>query len=398
MSALAPNAESESKTRIELLMRDSEADLMVVNFGPQHPSTHGVFRIKLLLDGETVVKAVPYAGFLHRGVEKLCERLTYVQICPIVDKNDYVAPMTNEQAVMMAFEKLMNVEVPRRARWMRTLFAELQRIASHLLWLGTFAIDLGGALGGGSTAFIYCFRERELILDLFEEVTGGRFHYNTHTIGGNRHNLPEGFAKKVHAALDIIERNIPQYQAMTLENKIFLARTVGVGAIPKDLALGLGLTGPILRACGVDHDLRRDAPYGAYDEVAVNVVTAEGGDCFGRAFVRVGEIKESIRLSRLLIDGMPEGQINGGKAIKAPTQAKIMSGQVYVGLESPRGELGTWVTAGGGDKGSAPYRLKIRPPSLHALSVLGHILPGHFVSDVVTILGSLDPIMGEADR
>ncbi len=374
---------------------DPEAELMLLHFGPQHPSTHGVFRMDLTLDGEIVVKAVPHVGFLHRAVEKLCESLAYVQITPIVDKNDYVAPMTNEQALNMAFEKLLNLEVPRRARWMRTLFAELQRIASHLLWLGTFALDLGGALGGGSTVFIYCFRERELILDLFEEVTGARFHYNTHTIGGNRHDLPAGWSAKVHSALNIIDGRLHEYEAMTLHNKIFVARTKGVGVLDTDLALELGVTGPILRACGVDHDLRRDAPFHAYDEVPVQPVTATGGDCFARAQVRLGEIRESIRLVRAMVDSVPQGSINSGKPIKVPVQTKIPPGQAYVAIETPRGELGTYVIS---DGSQFPYRLKIRPPSLHALSTLPYILPGATVSDAVAILGSLDPIMGEVDR
>ncbi len=384
--------------RIELAVHEGEGDLMLVNFGPQHPSTHGVFRIKLLLDGEIVVKAVPYPGFLHRGVEKLAERLTFTQLGPIVDKNDYIAPMTNEQAIFMAFEKLLGIEVPRRARWMRTLFAELQRVASHLLWLGTFALDLGGALGGGATVFLYCFRERELVLDLFEEVTGARFHYNTHTMGGNRHDLPAGYAQKVHATLDVIAARLVEYEHLTSTNRIFDVRTRGVGTISSELALGLGLTGPVLRASGVDHDLRRDAPYGAYDEVPVNVMTETSGDCLARALVRIREMTESIRLARALIDGMPEGPICGAKAIKTPTQFKAASGQVYVGIETPRGELGTYVIAGGNERGAAPYRLKIRPPSYHAMSVLPYVLPGHMVSDVVAILGSLDPIMGEVDR
>lgn len=379
-------------------VHESDADLMLVNFGPQHPSTHGVFRIKLLLDGERVVRAIPYPGYLHRGVEKLLERLTFVQGTPIVDKNDYVSPMTNEQALVMAFEALMGVEVPRRARWMRTLFAELQRIASHLLWFGTFALDLGGALGGGSTAFLWCFRERELILDLFEEVTGARFHYNTHTIGGQRHDLPAGFDAKVKAALDVIEARLDEVEVLTTTNRIFVTRTKGVGTIDADLALGLGLSGPILRASGVDHDLRRDAPYHVYDEVVPDVPVAQAGDCQARATVRVAEIRESIRLSRLLAEGVPEGHINGWKPVKTPSMAKVASGQAYVGIETPRGELGTFVVAGGGDRGTAPWRLKIRPPSFHALSVLSWILPGHTVSDVVAILGSLDPIMGEVDR
>jgi NADH-quinone oxidoreductase subunit D len=374
---------------------DPEAELMLLHFGPQHPSTHGVFRMDLTLDGEIVVKAVPYVGFLHRAVEKLCESLAYVQITPIVDKNDYVAPMTNEQALNMAFEKLLNLEVPRRARWMRTLFAEMQRIASHLLWLGTFALDLGGALGGGSTVFIYCFRERELILDLFEDVTGARFHYNTHTIGGNRHDIPAGWSAKVRSTLDIISPRIDEYERMTLHNKIFRTRTHGVGVLDAELALELGITGPILRASGVDHDLRRDAPFHAYDEVAVNVVTGVGGDCLARAQVRLGELRESIRLVREMVDNLPEGSINSGKPIKVPVQTKIASGQAYVAIETPRGELGTYLIA---DGSHLPYRLKIRPPSLHALSALPYIVPGATVSDAVAILGSLDPIMGEVDR
>jgi NADH-quinone oxidoreductase subunit D len=376
---------------------DADADLMLLHFGPQHPSTHGVFRMDLHLDGEIIVKATPYVGYLHRAVEKLCERLTYVQQTPVVDKNDYVSPMTNEQSLTMAFEKLLGVEVPRRARWLRTLFAELQRVASHLLWLGTFALDLGGALGGGSTLFLHCFRERELILDLFEEVTGARFHYNTHLIGGNRHDLPAGFAAKVHAALAVIESRLPEYETLSLANGIFQMRTRGVGVLDGELALELGVTGPNLRASGVDHDLRRDAPYGAYDELAVRVAVAQGGDCFARTQVRFGEMRESIRLARAAIDGMPEGPIGGGKPIRQPGQAKATGGQVYVGIETPRGELGAYVI-GGGDAPTCPYRLKIRPPSLHALSALPYILPGATVSDAVAILGSLDPIMGEADR
>lgn len=376
---------------------DPEADLMLLHFGPQHPSTHGVFRMDLHLDGEIIVKATPYIGFLHRAVEKLCEKLTYTQQTPIVDKNDYVAPMTNEQALNMAFEKLLGVEVPRRARWLRTLFAELQRVASHLLALGTFALDLGGALGGGSTLFLHCFRERELILDLFEDVTGSRFHYNTHTVGGNRHDLPEGFAAKVKSVVAAIESKLGEYEDLSFGSSIFTARTKGVGVLDPELALELGITGPNLRASGVDHDLRRDAPYHAYDEIPVKVITAKAGDCLGRARVRFDETRESLRLVLAAIEGMPEGPINGFKPVRQPTQIKATAGQVYVGIETPRGELGTFVV-GGGDSPTAPYRLKIRPPSLHALSALPYILPGATVSDAVAILGSLDPIMGEVDR
>lgn len=395
MTQLTVSARPRPNPYLPIDSLDPEAELMLLHFGPQHPSTHGVFRMDLYLDGEIIVKAVPYVGYLHRAVEKLCEKLTYVQQTPIVDKNDYVAPMTNEQALVMVFEAMLKLEVPRRARWMRSLFAELQRIASHLLAIGTFSLDLGGALGGGSTAFIYCFRERELILDLFEDVTGSRFHYNTHTIGGNRHDLPAGWGAKVKAALDLIESRLPEFAALTIENHLFQQRTKGVGVLEGALALELGITGANLRASGVDHDLRRDAPYNAYDEVKVKVATASGGDCYARSIVRVEEVKESIRLCRALLDGMPEGPINSGKPVKLPVQTKIPVGQTYVGIETPRGELGTWVIADGTQN---PYRLKIRPPSLHALAALPYILPGQTVSDAVAILGSLDPIMGEVDR
>ena len=377
---------------------DPEADLMVLNLGPQHPSTHGVFRVKLYLDGEVIVKAVPYAGYLHRGVEKLCEKLMFTMITPIVDKNDYVSPMMNEQAINMAFEALFGVEVPRRARYIRTLTAELQRVASHLLWLGTFALDLGGALGGGTSVFMYCFRERESILDLFEELTGCRFHYNTHSVGGNRHDIPEGWAKNVKATIAKIEARTSEYESMMSNNAIYVARTKGVGVVDANLCLELGITGPIAKAAGVDHDLRRDAPYHAYDEVEVQVHTEAAGDCQARTLVRIREIRESIRIVRALIDGIPEGPISGHKPIKIAAQDRAAGGQAYAALESPRGELGTYVIGGGANKGASPHRLKIRPPSLHAAACLPYVLPGHTVSDAIAILGSVDPIMGEVDR
>lgn len=380
-----------------LEMYEPESDLMVLHFGPQHPSTHGVFRIQLLLDGERIVQAIPDLGYLHRGVEKLAEQLTYAQITPIVDKNDYVAPMTNEQAINMAYEKLLGVEVPRRGRWIRTIEAELQRVASHLLAVGTFMLDLGGALGGGSTVFLWCFRERESILDLFEEVTGSRFHYNTNTVGGVRHDIPAGWDAKVRAAVDEIEKKLVEYEATAIHNNIFEERTKGVGILEPELALSLGVTGPNLRGSGVDHDLRRDAPYHAYDELEVRVPIHTGKDCYARAYLRVAEIRESIRLVRQLLEGVPEGPICGGRPIKLPGQFKCSGGQVYVGIETPRGELGTYVIGGGPDE-TKPFRCKIRSPSLHALSALPYILVGETVSDAVAILGSLDPIMGEVDR
>lgn len=380
---------------LDLERYDADADLLTLSFGPQHPSTHGVFRAVLYLDGEVIVKAVPHLGYLHRGVEKLCEKLSYSNVTPILDKNDYVAPMCNEQVANMAFEQLLKIEVPIRAKFLRTLLSELQRIASHLLWLGTFAMDLGGALGGGTSVFMYCFRERELILDVFEALTGCRFHYNTHCVGGNRHDIPLGWAARVHAALDLIEARQQQYLGM-IEHPVFSARTRGVGTLDASLALELGLTGPLARASGVDCDLRRDAPYHVYELLDVQVAVESAGDCYARYKVRLAEIAESIRLSRMLVDNIPSGPICSTKPLTSVTQFKITSGQTYVAIESPRGELGTWVIAGG--KGTSPLRMKIRPPSMHALGAVPYLFPRHSLSDAVAILGSLDPIMGEADR
>ncbi len=381
---------------LDLADYDPEGDLMVLNFGPQHPSTHGVLRIKLWLDGEKVVKAVPYLGYLHRGAEKLCEKLTYVQVPPIVDKHDYVSAMINELAVCMAFEKLEGTEVPRRARYLRTIVAELQRVASHLLWLGTFCNDIGGAMGGGGSVFMYAFRERELIIDLFEELAGARMHYNYVQVGGVRHDLTPGWAAKAKAVAKEILARLPEHHAMLDDNPIFRARTVGLGYLEPELAMELGIGGPMLRASGVAHDLRVSQPYAAYDEIEVKTFTATEGDVYARYLVRMQEMEESLRIASALLDGIPEGPILGRKAaVTMPNAVKPPKGDAYVGIESPRGELGTYVVSDGTPN---PYRVKFRAPSYHALSALPYLLPGVTVSDVVAVLGSLDPIMGEADR
>ncbi len=385
---------------LDLDAYDPDADLMPINWGPQHPSTHGVLRVKLFMDGEVCVKAVPYLGYLHRGVEKLCEKLSYAQVTPIVDKNDYVSPMMNELAINMAFEKLLGVEPPPRAQVIRTIFAEMQRVASHLLWLGTWAMDAGGALGGGATLFMYCFREREMILDLFEEVTGARFHYNTHTVGGNRHDLPGGWEEKAIRVLDHIESRLPEYEDFLRDNDIFLVRTRGVGRLDPLLAMEIGVSGPSLRASGVDHDRRRDAPYAAYDRVEVKVPVRDAGDALARYEVRMDEMRESIRIARELLQDVPAGPITALKPVKMPKAIKVATGRsAYVGIESPRGELGTFVIAQNERKTAhLPYRLKIRPPSFHAMALLPYLAPGATLSDIVVIAGSLDPILGEVDR
>ncbi|NOY24869.1 MAG: NADH-quinone oxidoreductase subunit D, partial [Oligoflexia bacterium] len=351
---------------------DPESDLMALNMGPQHPSTHGVLRIKLWLDGETCVKAVPYVGYLHRGVEKLCEKLTYAQITPIVDKNDYVSPMMNELAINMAFEQLLEIEAPPRAQVIRTILAEIQRIASHLIAVGTWGLDMGGAIGGGTTLFLYCLREREMILDLFEELTGCRFHYNTHTVGGNRHDIPVGWDKKAKAVLALISERTHMYERFLTDNPICQQRSCGIAVVDPLLAMECGVSGPILRASGVDFDMRRDAPYAAYDQVDVRVAVRTEGDAMARTLVRIDEMRESARIATLLLDGVPEGPICALKPVKLPGAVKIKDGKVgYAAIESPRGELGTYVIANTERKLTPhPYRCKIRAPSYHALSLL----------------------------
>jgi len=379
---------------------DPDADLMALNWGPQHPSTHGVLRVKVWLDGEVCVKAVPYLGYLHRGVEKLCEKLGYAQITPIVDKNDYVSPMMNELAINMAFEKLLDIEPSPRASWLRTILAEIQRVASHLLWLGTWGLDIGGAVGGGATIFMYCMRERERILDLFEELTGCRFHYNTHCVGGNRHDPPVGWDQHAKEVLASIAERSREYDQFLTNNAVFRARTVGVGVVDPVLAMELGVSGPILRASGIDADLRRDAPYLAYDQVELRVPVRTGGDNFARYEVRMAELLESIRIATLLLDGLPEGPLSSQKVVKLPAGIKSTSGRsAYACIESPRGELGTYVIANSDRKlAGQPYRCKIRPPSLHAMALIPYLCPGLTMSDMVVTVGCLDPILGEVDR
>ena len=393
-TALAPPPRVD--THVDLSDFEADGDLLVLNLGPQHPSTHGVFRIKLVLDGELIVKAVGHPGYLHRGVEKLCEKLTFANITPILDKNDYLSPMINEQCFNMALEQIAGVEVPRRGRWIRTLLSELQRIASHLIAIGTFAMDIGGAIGGGTNLFMWTFRERELLMNAFEELTGSRFHYNTTCFGGQRHDLPAGWDKTVKHALDRIELRMVEYANFATANPIFADRCVGVGVLGRELALELGLSGPLGRASGVDHDLRRDAPYHCYDELEINVPVRTAGDCDARYDVRVEEVRESIRLCRQLLDGVPEGPICSEKPNLGPTSVRAKGEPVYTAVESPRGELGVFLIPT--TKGTQPFRMKIRPPSLHAVALVEHLLPGNNLSDAIAILGSLDPIMGEVDR
>jgi NADH-quinone oxidoreductase subunit D len=368
---------------------------LVMNMGPQHPSAHGVFRAILTLEGETVVAVDAVIGYLHRCHEKLAESLTYVQYPSIASKTDYVSAMTAELAYVAAVEKVGKIDVPRRAQYLRVLVAELQRIASHCLWLGTWCMDMGGALGGGATVFLYAIRERELILDLFEALTGARLLYGFHQVGGVRYDLPEGWAAKCKETVALIERRLDEYEAMLEGNAFFLARTQGVGVISRELALDVGVCGPLARGSGVNYDVRRAEPYSSYEDFDVRVPVETAGDCYARYRVRIAEFRESIRLVRLALAGLPEGAISSRPGVKSVAQVRIPKGEGYTRIEGARGEIGCYLVADGGPK---PYRLKWRGASFSNLSVLPHIIPGHKVADVVAIMGSVDPVFGEVDR
>jgi len=368
---------------------------LMMNMGPQHPSSHGVFRAILTLEGETVVAVDAVIGYLHRCHEKLAETLTYVQYPSIASKTDYVSAMTAELAYVHAVEKVGKIEVPRRAQYLRVLAAELQRIASHCLWLGTWCLDMGGALGGGATVFLYCIREREMILDLFEALTGARLLYGFHQIGGTRYDVPPGWATRCRETVDFIERRLEEYEAMLDDNPFFLVRTQGVGVVSRELAQEVGLAGPLIRGSGVAYDVRRAEPYSSYEDFDFAVPVEMAGDCYARYRVRMVEFRQSIRIVRQVLDGLPEGPISSRPGVKSVGQVRIAKGEGYGRVEGARGEVGCYLVADGGPK---PYRLKWRGASFSNLAILPHILPGHKVADVVAIMGSVDPVFGEVDR
>jgi len=371
------------------------SERLTMNMGPQHPSAHGVFRAILTLEGETVVGVDAVIGYLHRCHEKLAETLAYVQYPTIASKTDYVAAMSSELAYVMAAERIAQIEVPRRAQYLRVLVGELQRVASHCLWLGTWCMDMGGALGGGATIFLYCIRERELVLDLFEALVGARLLYGFHQIGGVRYDVPEGWTMLCRNSIALIEQRLEEYEAMLEDNPFFTMRTKGVGVISKALAQDVGVSGPLLRASGVNFDLRRDQPYSSYEDFQFRVPVETAGDCYARYLVRMVEFRESIRIVRQAIDGLPEGPISSRPGVKSLAQVKVPKGEAYARVEGPRGEVGCYLVADGSNK---PYRMKWRGASFSNLAVLPHILPGCGVADVVAIMGSVDPVFGEVDR
>jgi NADH-quinone oxidoreductase subunit D len=371
------------------------SERLTMNMGPQHPSAHGVFRAILTLEGETVVAVDAVIGYLHRCHEKLGEMLTYVQYPTIASKTDYVAAMTSELAYVTAVEKVGKIDVPKRAQYLRVIVAELQRIASHCLWLGTWCMDMGGALGGGATVFLYTIREREDFLDLFEALTGARLLYGFHQPGGTRYDLPAGWDAKVRATLAKMESRLGEYDAMLEDNAFFLVRTQGVGTISKTLAQEVGVSGPLARGSGLPWDLRRAEPYSSYEDFDFRVPVETAGDCFARYRVRMVEFRESVKIVRQALDGLPEGPISSRPGVKSVGQVRVAKGEGYARVEGARGEVGCFLVSDGSPK---PYRMKWRGASFSNLAVLPHILPGCKVADVVAIMGSVDPVFGEVDR
>ena len=383
----------EARKVIELGYGGSER--LTMNMGPQHPSAHGVFRAILTLEGETVAGVDAVIGYLHRCHEKLGESLTYTQYPSIASKTDYVAAMTSELAYVRAAEMIGKIGVPKRAQYLRVVAAELQRIASHCLWLGTWCLDMGGALGGGATVFLYCIREREDVLDLFEALTGARLLYGLHQVGGVRYDIPAEWAKKCRATVDKIDGRINEFEEMLESNAFFLARTVGIGVASRELAQEVGISGPLLRGSGVNYDIRRAEPYSSYEDFDFKVPVEDAGDCFARYRVRMVEFRESIKIVRQVLDGLPAGPISSRPGVKSVGQVRIPKGEAYARVEGARGEVGCYLIADGSAK---PYRMKWRGASFSNLALLPHIIPGHKVADVVAIMGSVDPVFGEVDR
>ncbi len=364
---------------------------LVLNMGPQHPSTHGVLRLVVELDGELVVDVKPIIGYLHRCFEKHCEFLTYPQIVPYTDRMDYLAAMYNNFGYVLAVEKLAGIQVPERVEYIRVIMGELQRIASHLVALGTYGLDIGAF-----TPFLYLFRDREKILDLFEMTCGARLLYNYIWVGGVSHDIPDEFVPATKKFIKEFRPTIKELNELLTYNKIFVERTANIGVLPAETAINYGITGPSLRASGVKWDLRKDDPYSIYDRFDFDIPVGEGkmgtvGDSWDRYYVRVLEIEQSLRIIEQAIDKIPPGDVHEA----VPRRVKAPKGTVYSRVENPKGELGYFIISDGKNN---PFRVKVRPPSFVNLSVLGELSRGHLVADLIAILGSLDIVLGEIDR
>jgi NADH-quinone oxidoreductase subunit D len=368
--------------------REFETQELLINMGPQHPSTHGVFRMVLGIDGEVVTELVSHIGYLHRGAEKLCETMDYRQGIGFMDRTEYLASFNAELSYVLAVEKLAGIEVPERAQWIRMILCELNRLSSHFMFTGAFGTDVG-VFG---TAFVYSFREREVIQDLFEEITGDRMMYAYFRPGGLGWDVPENFESRVQEVLLSAERGIRDMDGLLTENEIFLARTKNVGVISGADAIDWGMSGPSLRASGVPMDSRRDEPYLYYPQIQFDVVTGETGDVFDRYYVRLQEMRESVRIVEQCMEKLREGPF---LPAKMPRMLRTPPGEIYVRTEAPRGEYGIYLVSQGGNR---PYRLKIRSAGFSNLQALRDMTIGHYVADAVIILGSIDIVLGEVDR
>jgi len=402
---------ARAKDHYQAETTDLLGDKMVLNMGPSHPATHGVLRLILELDGEAICSADPDVGYLHRGDEKIAESMHYNQFVPYTDRLDYLAPLANNVAYACAVEKLMGWTLPPRGQALRVLCCELARISAHMLGVGVCAMDVGAM-----TVFLYTFTEREKVYNLCEQLTGARFTTSYTRVGGQLRDMPPGFEASVRTFLDECSNAIDEISKLLDKNKIFIDRMVDIGVISTESAIGYGLTGPNLRASGVPRDLRKDSPYLGYENYHFDVPVTDEGDCYARYLVRMEEMRQSIRICRQVLDQMPAGPINlvDPKNI-LPEKTKVLmsmeelihhfivstqgidapAGEVYFAAENPKGELGFYIHSKGG---GVPYRLKIRSPSYCNLSIVSRLLPGHMVSDIPAILGSLDFVMGECDR
>ncbi len=389
----------------------SQDNTMVLNMGPQHPSTHGVLRLLLEIDGETVVKCAPDIGYLHTGIEKTCEAKFYQQVVPLTDRIDYLSPMTNNLCYCLGVEKLLGLEVPERAQWMRVLLNELTRISSHLVWLGTHALDIGAL-----TMFLYCWREREDISRIYENVSGQRMMSSYFRIGGLSLEPPLDFFTQVQTFLDKMPTAIDQYENMLTGNPIWMGRLKGVGHLSAADAIALGVTGPPMRASGVDFDLRRDMPYSSYEKFQFKVPVSRVGDVWARYEVRIAEMRESLKICQQAMDGMPSGRIVADapkiilpdrEQMKTQMEALIHhfkivtegfgvpAGEVFQAVESPRGQMGYYIVSDGTAK---PFRVHMRNPSFATLQALETMCKGRLLADVVSVIGSIDIVLGEIDR
>jgi NADH-quinone oxidoreductase subunit D len=364
-----------------------DTETLVLNMGPQHPSTHGVLRVVLHLDGETVTSSDIVIGYLHRGIEKLSENRTWTQIIVLTDRMDYVGAAAHNLAYCETVEKLLSVEVPRRGRYIRTILSELQRLASHCIWIGSHAMDIGA-----QTVFMYAMRDRELILDLFEEYCGARLTYTAMRVGGQPQDIPLGWDKKALAFCKVMIEKIDEYETLLTHNRIWLGRTRNIGVISGPDAIAAGLSGPMLRGSGVLRDIRKDEPYAAYAEMDFDVPIGTCGDTYDRYLIRLEEMRQTVRIIRQAIGGLPEGPIMGkvARLIKPP------AGETHHAIEAPKGELSFFIVSDG--KSTSPYRLRVRTPSFCNLQSLPKLIKGRLVADVAAIIGSLDIVLGEVDR